>query len=476
MHDIKKEEDTIAAIATPLGPGGIGIVRVSGPLSIRLFRSILRPAKTPKEIQSHRLYYGWVLDPQRDAVVDEVLAVVMKAPHSYTREDVLEIQCHSGPAILRRILEIVIGQGVRLAEPGEFTKRAFLNGRIDLTQAEAVLDLSLACADMAGQLAIKQLQGQFSSRIEEIHNAIKEAMATLEVAIDYPDEDIEIISESQLRELLVTRGRNPLSALIEAFEKGKIYRDGAKVLIIGRPNVGKSSLLNAMACEDRAIVTSIPGTTRDTIEKDINLEGILVKLIDTAGVRRDPDPIETIGIERIREKAGLAQAALWILDLSRPLSTEDIEVLEVLGNHIKTDKILMVFNKIDKVHSWKSLAGKRASEIYSRLPKMAGGTWAGISALTGEGLASLSVLMIKKLLDGGLAEPPNIMPNLRQKESLEKARRAIDRAIDGLSHGISPDLISIDLRDAISALGKITGDNITDEVLDHIFSHFCLGK
>ncbi|NIA08347.1 MAG: tRNA uridine-5-carboxymethylaminomethyl(34) synthesis GTPase MnmE [Nitrospiraceae bacterium] len=476
VHDIKREEDTIAAIATPMGPGGIGIVRVSGPLSTRLFRSIFRPAKTPKKIQSHRLYYGWVFDPHENTTVDEVLAVLMKAPHSYTREDVLEIQCHSGPAVLRRILEIVIGQDVRLAEPGEFTKRAFLNGRIDLTQAEAVLDLSLARGDVAGQVAIRQLQGQFSFRIKEIHRAIKEAMATLEVAIDYPDEDVEIISGSQLKELLITRARDPLSTLIEAFKRGNIYREGAEVLIIGRPNVGKSSLLNAMSCEDRAIVTAIPGTTRDTIEADIEIEGIVVRLIDTAGIRRDPGPIETIGIKKIREKAGQMQVALWVLDLSRPLSSEDPEVLDVLGNHIKTDKIVIVFNKIDKVSSWEPLARERAREVYKRISEMEGTVWIGISALTGEGLGRLSSLIADKLSNGDLAEPPNIIPNLRQKESLETSLRAVNRAIDGLSHAVSPDLVSIDLRDAMGALGTITGDDITDEVLDHIFSHFCLGK
>ncbi len=476
VHDIEREEDTIAAIATPMGSGGIGIVRVSGPLSTQLFRSIFRPARPVRDIQSHRLYYGWVFDPHTDMVVDEVLAVLMKAPHSYTREDVLEIQCHSGPAVLRRILEIVIAGDVRLAEPGEFTKRAFLNGRIDLTQAEAVLDLSLACGDAAGQMAIRQLQGQFSSRIHGIRDALKEAMATLEVAIDYPDEDLEIISESRLKELLITRGRDPLMGLIHAFERGRIYREGAEVLIIGRPNVGKSSLLNALACEDRAIVTSIPGTTRDIIEADIEIEGIVVRLIDTAGIRSDPDLIEAIGIERIRKKARCAQAVLWVLDLSRPLSTEDLGVLEALGDHIKKEKILIVFNKIDKVPSWEPLARERVREICKCLSEMRDSTWIGISALTGEGLSTLSVTMLDRLSEGNLKEPPNLIPNLRQKECLETCLKAVDRAIDGLCHEVSPELISIDLRDAMSALGTITGDDITDEVLDHIFSHFCLGK
>jgi tRNA modification GTPase len=264
--------------------------------------------------------------------------------------------------------------------------------------------------------------------------------------------------------------------MINAFDRGKIYKEGAEVLIVGRPNVGKSSLLNALACEDRAIVTSIPGTTRDTIEAIINLEGILVRLIDTAGIRPDPDPIETIGIERIRKKAKLAQAALWMLDLSEPLCPEDFGTLETLDVLTKRRKILIVFNKIDKVHSWKSLASKQTNKIFSRLQEMTGSVWIGTSAITGEGLENLSGLLINKLLDEAPVEPPDIVPNLRQKETLETACKAVNRTIDSISQGISPDLVSIDLRDAMNALGEITGVSITDEVLDHIFSHFCLGK
>jgi len=476
VPDISREDDTIAALATPSGPGGIGIVRVSGPLSAQLFRSVFRPAKPIEVIQSHRLYYGWACDPQNDTIMDEVLAVLMKAPHSYTKENVLEIQCHSGPAILRRILETLIGQGARLADPGEFTKRAFLNGRIDLTQAEAVLDLSLACGDTAGQLAVKQLRGCLSKGIKKIRDTIKESIATLEVAIDYPDEDVEIITETQIKELLITGAQDPLNAMIDAFDRGNIYKEGAEVLIVGRPNVGKSSLLNALACEDRAIVTSIPGTTRDTIEAVLNIEGILVRLIDTAGIRPDPDPIETIGIKKIREKAKFAQAALWMLDLSEPLCPEDFGALETLDVLTKRKKILIVFNKIDKVHSWESVAGKQSSKIFSHMPEMTGGVWVGTSAITGDGLENLSRLLINKLLDEAPTEPPDIVPNLRQKEALETARKAVNRAIDSISQGISPDLVSIDLRDAMNVLGEITGDSITDEVLDYIFSHFCLGK
>jgi len=476
VPDIYRGEDTIVALATPSGPGGIGIVRVSGPLSAQLFRSVFRPVKPIKVIQSHRLYYGWACDPRDHTVVDEVLVVLMKAPHSYTKEDVMEIQCHSGSAILRRIIETLIGQGARLADPGEFTKRAFINGRIDLAQAEAVLDLTQACGDTAGQLAVRQLQGCLSKRIKDIRNTIKESIATLEVAIDYPDEELEIITETQLRELLITGAQNPLNSMIDAFDRGKIYKEGAEVLIVGRPNVGKSSLLNALACEDRAIVTPIPGTTRDTIEALLNIQGILVRLIDTAGIRPDPDAIETIGIERIRKKVKFAQAALWMLDLSEPLRPEDFGAPEILYVLQKRKKILIVFNKIDKVSAWESMAEKRASEIFSRLQEKAGGVWVGTSAITGEGLENLSRLILNKLLDEAPAEPPDIVPNLRQKEALETAVKSVNSAIGNISQGISPDLISIDLRGAISALGEITGDSITDEVLDHIFSHFCLGK
>jgi len=336
--------------------------------------------------------------------------------------------------------------------------------------------LSLACGDTAGQLAVRQLQGCLSKGIKEIRDAVKESMAALEVAIDYPDEDIEIITETRLRELLITGARDPLNAMIDAFDRGKIYKEGTEVLIVGRANVGKSSLLNAMACEDRAIVTSIPGTTRDTIEAAVNLEGILVRLIDTAGIRPDPDLIETIGIERIRKKAKLAHAVIWMLDLSEPLRDEDFKALEILDTFTKRKKILIAFNKIDKVHFWESAAGKQASEIFNRLKEMKGNVWVGISAITGEGLESLSRLLVNKLLDDAPAEPPDIVPNMRQKEALETARKAVNRAIDSISQRVSPDLVSIDLREAMNALGEITGDSVTDEVLDHIFSHFCLGK
>jgi tRNA modification GTPase len=476
VSNIIREEDTIVALATPPGPGGIGIVRISGYLALHFFKSVFLPVKPIETIQSHRLYYGWAYDPENNSIIDEVLAVLMKAPHSYTKEDVLEIQCHSGPAILRQIIETLIGQGARLADPGEFTKRAFLNGRIDLAQAEAVLDLTLASGDIAGQFAIRQLQGYLSTEIKKIRYTIKESIATLEVAIDYPEEEIEIMKETQLKDFLITGAQIPLQDMINASARGKIYKEGIDVLIIGRPNVGKSSLLNALACEEKAIVTSVPGTTRDIIEATINLEGILVRLIDTAGIRQDPDPIETIGIKKVLKRIKVAQIALWIIDLSEPLCHEDFSALETLDFLIKRKKVFIVFNKIDMLKSWKSVAQKKINKIFSQYPEMIDSPWTGTSALTGEGLTQLSKLLVSKLLNEVTSEPPDIVPNLRQKDALETAHKSVTKAINNISQGISPDLISIDLRDAMNVLGEITGDNINDEILDHIFSRFCLGK
>lgn len=476
MPDIVRQDDTIAAIATPFGTGGIGIVRASGPMTIPLFKSVFRPARPVRTIRSHHLYYGWVVDPGDNNLVDEVLAVVMMAPHSYTTEDVLEIQCHSGPAVVRRILEILLEDGARLAEPGEFTKRAFLGGRIDLAQAEAVLDLTLAPASTAGRLAVNQLQGHFSQRLGEIRATLLEALAAIEVAIDYPEEDLEILQETQLSELLSRRVIDPLQSLADAFTRGSIYKTEQEVLIVGIPNVGKSSLLNAIVCEDRAIVTSIPGTTRDTIEATAELGGIAVRLVDTAGIRPDPDPIERLGMRKIREKLDTARLILWMLDVTRPLTADDMEVGRNLIPLAGKDRVVLVFNKIDLDQAWKNAADDLFNEIVQAFPSLESAVRAAVSASRGDGLDSLAAKITGRLLDDDTGEPLSVVPNLRQKEVLQKAIVSTDRACAALSAGMPPDLVAIDLRDALNVLGEITGHNITDEILDHIFSNFCLGK
>ncbi len=473
-----RDNDTIAAVATPMGPGGIGIVRVSGPLSPAIFRRVFKPAGSVTRPASHRLYYGRAIDPEnQEALIDEALAVIMYSPHSYTREDVLEIQCHSGPAVVNRILKACLSQGARLAEPGEFTRRAFLNGRIDLSQAEAVLDLTTAGADAAGAAAATHLEGGLSQRIKALARILMDVLAAVEVAIDYPEEDVEISDEFDLEKRLRHEALPGIRELEESHERAIPYREGLDVLIVGRPNVGKSSLLNSLCSEERAIVSPVPGTTRDMVEAQIRLKGMLVRLTDTAGIRQNPDMVEAIGIKRIAARVPLARLALWVLDSSAPITPEDFNALEVVSSLARRGRVLAVFNKMDKVSGpWK----KTASALHENLVKHQGMDhdieWIAISVLTGSGIDGLMEKMAEKLLGEDLPEPPVWMPNLRQKMCLQRAREAIERAANGFSADFTPELTAIDLKTALDALGEITGETATDDILNHIFSNFCLGK
>ncbi len=472
------DNDTIAAVATPMGPGGIGIVRVSGPLSPAIFRRVFKPAGPVTRPASHRLYYGRAIDPEnQEALIDEALAVIMYSPHSYTREDVLEIQCHSGPAVVNRILKACLSQGARLAEPGEFTRRAFLNGRIDLSQAEAVLDLTTAGADAAGAAAATHLEGGLSQRIKALARILMDVLAAVEVAIDYPEEDVEISDEFDLEKRLRHEALPGIRELEESHERAIPYREGLDVLIVGRPNVGKSSLLNSLCSEERAIVSPVPGTTRDMVEAQIRLKGMLVRLTDTAGIRQNPDMVEAIGIKRIAARVPLARLALWVLDSSAPITPEDFNALEVVSSLARRGRVLAVFNKMDKVSGpWE----KTASALHENLVKHQGMDhdieWIAISVLTGSGIDGLMEKMAEKLLGEDLPEPPVWMPNLRQKMCLQRAREAIERAANGFSADFTPELTAIDLKTALDALGEITGETATDDILNHIFSNFCLGK
>lgn len=477
MSRIFSYDDTIAAIATPLGPGGIGIVRVSGPSVVEIYHRIFRPTHTTdRQVISHRLTYGWVFDPSTGEDVDEAMAVVMKSPASYTREDVLEIQCHSSPALLHKVLEICLANGARLAEPGEFTMRAFLNGRIDLSQAEAVLDITTARAELAGHLALGHLKGLFSQEVADIRRHLVDALASVEAAIDYPEEDVEILGEASLVKDLKSRIRPRVLSLIEAYGRGKVLREGVEVLIVGRPNVGKSSLLNAMACEDKAIVTPVPGTTRDLVEAEIDMDGLAVRLVDTAGIRTDPDPVEQIGIKKIEERLHDTALVLWVMDISTPVDAEDLSVGEALSP-LQEEKILIVLNKTDLIdQDPEYLARERLRSI----GKILGGTrqhpYICLSAKKGVALDRLSLAIRQRVVSDHTAAQLKIAPNLRQKRALENALISIDRACAALDQGLSPELVSIDLKDAILALEGITGEDITEEVLGHIFSRFCLGK
>ncbi|HCC53316.1 MAG TPA: tRNA uridine-5-carboxymethylaminomethyl(34) synthesis GTPase MnmE [Desulfobulbaceae bacterium] len=457
-------EATIAAIATPPGSGGIGIIRVSGPQSQAIFQQFFQPKNPPKKIISHRLYFGAIVHPKTRVVMDEVLAVYMRAPQTYTREDVTEIHGH-GTLLLQEILaQIVTFPATRLAEPGEFTKRAFLNGRIDLTQAEAVAELLGAKTKEGARLAVDQLRGGLHGDIWHIRDALVAIRAIMEVAIDFPDEEMEILDTPALKIRLEREVQEPLLRLLARAEGGKIIREGVSVVILGRPNVGKSSLLNCLLREERAIVTELPGTTRDTIEECLDIKGVPVRIIDTAGIRETVEAIEEIGIRRAQQKMGEADLVLLVLDGEAGLQEEDLALFEMAAGK----KVVVVINKIDRVTCVNSALYEKA--FFGR-PVVA------ISALNGDGIRNLEEAVYEAATGGqGLQEPGAAAPNVRHTAALQGALVAVQQVGEGLTAKRSPDILAIDLQDALSFLGDIVGETTTDDVLDIIFAEFCLGK
>ncbi len=421
----------------------------------------------------------------------------MPAPNTYTRQDIAEIHCHSGPAILQTILHLCIAQGARLAEPGEFTLRAFLNGRIDLTQAEAVVDLTTAASSAQGRIGISHLQGRLSERISSLKSLILSVVATLEVAIDYPEEFEEIAHEHDIPGTIEKKILPEIASLIKDYSRAALFRHGARITIAGKPNAGKSSLLNALACQDRAIVTEIPGTTRDTIEVEIEIGGISVCLTDTAGIRQDPDPVESVGIERAARLLSNSDLVLWLLDLSTGISREDIETYQIIEQWMpekkRRENLLLVFNKGDLIESAspsakRDCAGRRAEELaVTLLQELREETgcqeehpYQIISAREQQGLSELEQ-RICQILTRGNPEPPEAAPNQRQKELIQQAEQACKRALqiiraDNPMEMAMPELAVIEMRDALNALDEITGQTTTEDILHDIFSRFCLGK
>ncbi|MGQ9502108.1 MAG: tRNA uridine-5-carboxymethylaminomethyl(34) synthesis GTPase MnmE [Anaerolineae bacterium] len=457
-------DDTIAAIATPLGEGGIGIVKISGPNAIEILHTLFSPptqSTTSSSFQPRQLRWGYIRDPHDGSIVDEVLAVVMPAPHSYTRQDVVEIQSHGGILPVRRILELVLTCGARLAEPGEMTLRAFLNGRIDLAQAEAVRDIVQARTEAALRLAVAQLEGQLSARVRPVRARLLNVLAYLEASIDFAED--EIPPQDVITPLCLVA--DELAELLATADRGMIYRYGVRAAIVGRPNVGKSSLLNALLRGDRAIVTPIPGTTRDTLEETINLRGVPLILVDTAGIRAHPqDEVERLGVERSRTALRQADLALLVVDGSCPLEAADFEIATLIGEQ----PAVVAVNKCDLP------ASTRADTTRSILPSA---PHVRISALTGQGIEDLESTILEKILGGQvLTSDMPLVSNARHKAAISQAREHVLAAIEGHQKGLSTDLVAIDVREAVDALGEITGETVTTDLLETIFSQFCIGK
>ncbi|NIA16226.1 MAG: tRNA uridine-5-carboxymethylaminomethyl(34) synthesis GTPase MnmE [Nitrospiraceae bacterium] len=459
MH--KAPEDTIAAISTPPGEGGIGIVRLSGSQAIPLVRAIF-VSSTQRDIAQDpgRVFHGHIMDAHGHAI-DEALVHIMRAPHSYTREDVVEINCHGGAGPLNAVLEAVLAQDARLARPGEFTQRAFLNGRIDLVQAEAVIDRIRARTRDGLRAAASAAAGALSQAINELKGGLVEALARIEAAVDFPDEDLPDLVDDVLRANLEA-ARERMHALLDTARTGRLYREGAAVTIVGRPNVGKSCLFNALLRDARAIVSALPGTTRDRIEEMITLSGIPVRLTDTAGLRTTHDEIEQIGIDIARDALRAADILLLVLDASEPLTAEDRVLMHELREG--DTPVWIAFNKMDLVPE-------------ATLPREAQG-FAGVtplSAQTTDGLHRIEDGLAGLLLGGATPSPEQqMLTRAHQRDSLRRAAEALVRLLANFD--ASPEFLSIDLHDAIGALGEITGETTPDDVLERIFSSFCIGK
>lgn len=443
-----------------MGEGGIGIVRMSGPDSLSIGEKIFK-RKANGIWESHRLYYGNVMDNGR--IVDEAMSVLMKGPKSYTREDVLEVHCHGGSLVTQRVLELVLKEGARPAEPGEFTKRAFLNGRIDLTQAEAVIDLIRAKTTAGQAAAVELLNGRLFDKLSDVREGLSSVLAHIEAYIDFPEEDIAPSTKEDFLKTL-SEIKVLLQTLLSSYEEGRIYRDGLTTVIIGRPNVGKSSLLNLLLKEKRAIVTSIPGTTRDVIEEYMNIKGVPLRLADTAGIRETSDLVEVEGVRLAREALNRADIALFIVDGSQPLSDDDRK----LASELKGKRSILVINKSDMPQA---LMEDEIKNLRDGMQSVS------VSAVNGNGMENLHEAILKEALHGR-SEPSGglVITRARHRDALQKALSAVKLGIKEIKSGASPEFISIYLRDALNAIGEIVGETTPDEILDMIFSEFCIGK
>ena len=456
--------DTITSISTPMGEGAIGIVRLSGPQAIEIGDILYKGKKKLSEVETHTINYGHIIDPETNETVEEVMVSVLRAPKTFTREDIIEINCHGGILTINRILELTMTYGARMAEPGEYTKRAFLNGRIDLSQAEAVMDVIRSKTDRASKVAMNQIEGRLSDLIKKQRQSILEILAQVEVNIDYPEyDDVEDATTDFLLEQS-KRIKEEINQLLETGAQGKIMREGLSTVIVGRPNVGKSSMLNNLIQDNKAIVTEVAGTTRDVLEEYVNVRGVPLRLVDTAGIRDTEDIVEKIGVERSRKALSEADLILFVLNNNEPLTEDDQTLFEV----IKNEDVIVIINKTDLEQR---LDVSELREMIGDMPLIQ------TSMLKQEGIDELEI-QIKDLFFGGEVQNQDMtyVSNSRHISLLKQARQSIQDAIDAAESGIPMDMVQIDLTRTWEILGEIIGESASDELIDQLFSQFCLGK
>ncbi|MGZ9518462.1 tRNA uridine-5-carboxymethylaminomethyl(34) synthesis GTPase MnmE [Staphylococcus epidermidis] len=456
--------DTITSISTPMGEGAIGIVRLSGPQAIEIGDILYKGKKKLSEVETHTINYGHIIDPETNETVEEVMVSVLRAPKTFTREDIIEINCHGGILTINRILELTMTYGARRAEPGEYTKRAFLNGRIDLSQAEAVMDFIRSKTDRASKVAMNQIEGRLSDLIKKQRQSILEILAQVEVNIDYPEyDDVEDATTDFLLEQS-KRIKEEINQLLETGAQGKIMREGLSTVIVGRPNVGKSSMLNNLIQDNKAIVTEVAGTTRDVLEEYVNVRGVPLRLVDTAGIRDTEDIVEKIGVERSRKALSEADLILFVLNNNEPLTEDDQTLFEV----IKNEDVIVIINKTDLEQR---LDVSELREMIGDMPLIQ------TSMLKQEGIDELEI-QIKDLFFGGEVQNQDMtyVSNSRHISLLKQARQSIQDAIDAAESGIPMDMVQIDLTRTWEILGEIIGESASDELIDQLFSQFCLGK
>jgi len=460
--------DTIAAIATSLGEAGIGIIRISGPDAIKIADYVFRPKGKYQlqQLPGFSVRYGKIIDGQGHTV-DEAIAVLMREPKSYTGENVVELQCHGGIVVLKKVLDLVLAHGARLAEPGEFTKRAFLNGRIDLSQAEAVIDIIRSKTDQSLELAIRQLEGSLSNRIQSLREKLYQIVVQVEAVIDFPEDDIPDV-DIETMEQTINEVIYELERLIATADNGKVFREGIKTVITGKPNVGKSSLLNRLLDENRALVTDIPGTTRDIIEEYLNINGIPFRLIDTAGIRQSEDYVEQLGVQKALELIAQADLILHVLDISRHIEEDDRELLTKLTGR----KRIIIINKIDLPAQW------QGKDYLVRTGLLTDDSPVVEISLTQDSLDPLLETIVGLIMSGlvSVNQESAIVTRARHKQALIEACNDLQQALTTLQQGLPLDLISIGLFGALEHLGEITGETVRENIIDRIFAQFCIGK